>query len=111
MVKLCDSNCWARSYGIKEPTQPNPKPAAYTALPATDHLKELTKSVYTPLEPWQMRILSLEPGAPGDPLVGSLVVTALLYFEGGIVVGTGKQVSYAALSYSWGYPDFNRVLR
>jgi len=57
---------------------------------------------YQPLEEWQIRILSIEPGKIGNPLVSVLRTVDMLYDEGVLVHGTRTRLSYEAISYCWG---------
>lgn len=58
--------------------------------------------VYRPLENWQIRILSLEPGEYGTPLFASLHHVDMLYDDGVLIRNPDRRISYAAISYCWG---------
>jgi hypothetical protein len=61
----------------------------------------LLLTLYTPLEDWQIRILTLQPGEQSEPLVGELYVVDVLYDSGVLVHGTKQRLTYSALSYRW----------
>ncbi|KAJ9605788.1 hypothetical protein H2200_009637 [Cladophialophora chaetospira] len=88
-----------------------PKPAvSLSGAESSDRIdaSEVPISVYTPLKDWQTRILCVEPGAPGQPLVTKLLPVDLIYFEGVVITETQTKIFYEALSYSWGYPHLSR---
>lgn len=53
---------------------------------------------YQPVNPDETRLLVLRPGIDSDPLHGELILRQ------------GPQSTYAAISYAWGAPDFNREI-
>jgi hypothetical protein len=67
---------------------------------------EWAKKLYRPIQPWQTRLLRLQPGqvASGKDtaLKGDLVTVILNINEGVNVEGTDEVVFYTALSYCWG---------
>jgi hypothetical protein len=72
---------------------------------------------YSPLQPWQTRILCLHPREAliGDEenkgvLRGDLLTANLHALDGVTVEGDSKIISYRALSYSWGHPELSDVL-
>ncbi|KAF2719329.1 HET-domain-containing protein, partial [Polychaeton citri CBS 116435] len=73
--------------------------------------------LYSPLLPWQTRVLRLYPDRgdrDGDrscePLVADLIIVNLLSTEGVTVNGTTQVIGYEALSYTWGSPHLtNRM--
>jgi len=67
-------------------------------------LSTVATHVYTPIKPWQTRILCLQPGTFTDPLVARLVIADLIYAEGVVLHETYENVHYSALSYFWGFP-------
>ena len=83
-------------------------PPAYSSLPPY---------TYSPLQPWQTRILCLYPsdtfagGQAYDYLLrGDLLIANLHALDGVTVEGDSKIISYRALSYSWGHPELSEVL-
>jgi hypothetical protein len=96
------------------------------AAPSSHQKKSLGKSpkssslpphTYSPLQPWQARILCLHPSKTCDrdeqnnsELRGDLLIANLLALEGVTVEGNSKIISYKALSYSWGHPELFEVL-
>lgn len=76
----------------------------------TDHdtLRSPTppQHLYTPLYPWQTRLIELLPGSPADPLICELLVADITNSETGLGVHrVADIVEYEALSYSWGRPE------
>ena len=76
---------------------------------SSSHIKssEIPNSIYTPLKDWQTRILCVQSGASGQPLVTQLLPVDLIYFEGVIITETHTKILYEAISYSWGYPHLS----
>jgi len=67
--------------------------------------------VYSPLKQWQTRILCVEAGMPGEPLITKLLEADLIFFEGVGITKENRMVFYDALSYSWGYPEFTHAVK
>ena len=78
--------------------------------PSQADLQILSQKLYSPIKPWQTRILRLQPGRQDEPLNCTLEVAELVCFEG---VGLGAEqelVQFEALSYSWGRPALSSSL-
>ncbi|KPI35582.1 uncharacterized protein AB675_4813 [Cyphellophora attinorum] len=65
----------------------------------------LAPSIYTPLKPWETRLIELLPGAFGDDIECHLQVAVVTAAEGLGLVNDNKQQVYEAISYTWGYPE------
>lgn len=72
---------------------------------------------YTPLKPWQTRILCLHPSQASPfledekpPLSADLFVATVSDTEGIVIEQTGEIIEYTALSYTWGYPTLSETL-
>ncbi|EXJ53427.1 uncharacterized protein A1O5_13295 [Cladophialophora psammophila CBS 110553] len=79
---------------------------------ASDEERRLVSSkLYQPIHPWQTRIIIIRPGEAGDPLDCELQTVDLIAKEGVVVPAWSSIVSYDALSYSWGYPEFTATIR
>jgi hypothetical protein len=70
---------------------------------------------YSPLHPWQTRILCLHPSQVSSigeqpPLSADLLVANVSDIEGIVVEQSGKIVEYTALSYTWGHPALSETL-
>lgn len=60
---------------------------------------------------WQTRIIALQPGPFGNPIVAELHVVDLLHAEGAVLHKQQQRIqSFEALSYCWGEPIFDRSL-
>ncbi|KAK4565268.1 hypothetical protein LTR86_003885 [Recurvomyces mirabilis] len=64
-------------------------------------------SLYTPLKPWQIRILRLHAGSPGDRLTADLLVADVLDNPGLVLHDAQEAIEYEAVSYCWGEPVFD----
>jgi hypothetical protein len=80
-------------------------------------ITSLPSFTYSPLQPWQTRILCLHPRETlaGDEennnqLRGDLLTANLHALDGVTVEGDSNIISYRALSYSWGRPELSDVL-
>ncbi|KAI0376052.1 heterokaryon incompatibility protein-domain-containing protein [Hypomontagnella monticulosa] len=70
--------------------------------------------LYQAIKPWQTRILRINPAPQLDePVVCALLVADVIVHEGlGIVEeGEPREVTYEALSYTWGAPVFSHPIR
>ena len=78
----------------------------FSPVPEAEML-EVAIKLYTPILPWQIRVIQLE-GAPrfGDPLVCQIHVADLTVGRGVGVAALGSVIDYTAISYSWVYPKF-----
>lgn len=72
---------------------------------------------YTPLKPWQTRILCLHASQSSPfqedevpPLSADLFVATVSDTEGIVIEQTGEIVEFTALSYTWGYPTLSETL-
>jgi hypothetical protein len=70
-------------------------------------MRKISAELYSPIKPWQTRILRLQPGQPGDPVVCNLDIAELVCFEGIGLKDQPELVEFEALSYSWGRPAFS----
>lgn len=61
--------------------------------------------IYTPILPWQTRLLKLLPGQFCDPLRCELHVADITFASGMGIVSEGGMVEFDAVSYSWGRPE------
>ncbi|KAF2844983.1 HET-domain-containing protein [Plenodomus tracheiphilus IPT5] len=83
--------------------------------------------LYQPLLDGEIRVLELQPGAPGAPLRGTLHIVSIDFFHSSrsmnsgsltwsrqtnhaLSLTTGSPVWYTALSYTWGAPVFDRTI-
>jgi hypothetical protein len=65
----------------------------------------MASSIYTPISPWQTRLLLLQPGEKEGELSGELKVVDIVDgFEGLILHNEQKLVEFEALSYTWVTP-------
>lgn len=85
--------------------------------PMSSGITPLPHFTYSPLQPWQTRILRLHPRGTraGDEdnniqLRGDLLTANLHALDGVTVEGDSNIISYTALSYSWGRPELLDVL-
>ncbi|OCK75401.1 hypothetical protein K432DRAFT_173050 [Lepidopterella palustris CBS 459.81] len=70
------------------------------------------KKLFSPVLPWQTRILCLQPSeSRSEPLVADLFTADLIYLEGPALPEPKKDVSYEAFSYKWGDPKTTSELR
>ncbi|KAF2159009.1 hypothetical protein M409DRAFT_30544 [Zasmidium cellare ATCC 36951] len=85
-----------------------------TDFPLAGHVEEQTivaKRLYTPINPWETRLLILrrEEGSPN--LITTLDVATVTRGRGLVIKERNELVPYFALSYTWGDPRFDRVLK
>ena len=97
-VRLCLPTCWIQDY----PPEPTWGSQTEDNFASVDNDVMMIAQIYKPLKPWQTRILCLECGGHEQPLTSKLVEADLIYSEGVVIQQTGQNVSYEALSYSWG---------
>lgn len=83
----------------------------------TSYHEPLDAHVYSPLKSAQTRILRLHPSGKhsngdtrNEQLHADLVIVNLHILEGVLIDGTDQNISYQALSYSWGRPKLSDVL-
>jgi hypothetical protein len=107
---VCPPNCWTRTCLLEKPRLNKAKPVSYTPSTASEQQKRRSSSIYHPLKPWQTRIIHLEPGIIGQPLVAELLTADLIYFVGIVLKVTEDNILYDALSYSWSYGEFTHSL-
>ena len=67
--------------------------------------------LYTSVEDWQTRMLTILPGEDSAELCCELNIVDLVHSEGVIIHGTKHRLHYQALSYSWGYRPSTVPLR
>jgi hypothetical protein len=68
-------------------------------------LAGLSHGIYTPLQPWETRLIELLPGAFGDDIECRLQIAVVTAAEGLGLVNDNRQQAYEAISYTWGYPE------
>jgi hypothetical protein len=88
------------------------KPSLRSIPPASDtQMREIARTLYQTLQPWQTRLIALCPGTPEEPLKCELLEADIIAAEG---VGLRTQsvvVEYEAISYSWGRPLFETSIQ
>ena len=103
----CDLDC-----PLRKPYSPVPDPA----LPQPEDSLPLTHAeacvrLYGTINPWQTRLLVIEPGNFGTSISASLVVVDLVYSSGAVLHERQHRVQYAAVSYTWGASSFPRRIQ
>ena len=101
----CPRTCWLRDYTPPYTFVPSLLPCVSKNLPTT------RPKIYSPIKPWQTRVILLKPGKFGDDLVATLVEADIIYFDGLVLHKTQENVSYDALSYSWGDAPTTHAIR
>ena len=89
-----DSNTQPRSVHLNLPAD---------SLEAIAGRPKVPHDLYTSVEDWQTRILTILPGEDSAELCCELNIVDLVHSEGVIIHGTKHRLHYQALSYSWGY--------
>ena len=102
--QLCPSDCWVQDLVTFDPPQDE-------NLYSRDRYQPRPSAVYVPLKPWQIRLLRLEPGAADDGITMRLHTATLLLHAGVLLDETAENVTYEALSYSWGYGQEERAIQ
>ncbi|KAI1849182.1 hypothetical protein JX266_005143 [Neoarthrinium moseri] len=80
---------------------------------STFEQKTVAKQLYRKISPWQTRILRLEPALhPHRPVFCRLQAADITAWEGLGIIDDGKEreISFEALSYEWGSPDFTEIV-
>ena len=95
-VKGCTADC--PLHGLELELEPLPFEPEYDGPSQA----EAAKTLYEPLEDWQIRVLAIQPGIFGDPLISNLHAADMLYDRGVLIHGTKQRIVYNALSYCWG---------
>ncbi|KAJ9618447.1 hypothetical protein H2203_009044 [Taxawa tesnikishii (nom. ined.)] len=108
-VEPCPLDCPLRSYAL-EPNRKLPADIRLRQLPLPPQAA-LAARIYTPIRDWQTRLLCLQPGRFGDPIIADLSVVDLIYFEGVVARETEEVLAYEALSYCWGEPQYEYPIR
>ncbi|KAK5700736.1 hypothetical protein LTR97_005253 [Elasticomyces elasticus] len=67
-------------------------------------------NLYTRLQSWQTRILRLHGGEDGESLIGELLTADVVHTEGLGLRDSGEVITYEALSYTWGKPQFTGTI-
>ena len=94
--QVCPADCWVQNLStLHQPQDDN--------LYSRDRYQPRPSAVYGPLKPWQIRVLRLEPGRGDSDIVLHLHAASLLLHSGVLLEATSENVTYEALSYSWGY--------
>ncbi|KAL8991919.1 MAG: hypothetical protein Q9169_007532 [Polycauliona sp. 2 TL-2023] len=102
-MPLCDETCPIRNYRTEytvndliadheKPRLPRHKPSTTDVLPIWTRR----------LRPTQIRLLRIEPGDVGVPIVTSLRIANMTFYDGVELDDTKESITYEALSYSWG---------
>lgn len=117
LIPECPLECWT---GCKDLllklARPPPPPPRVEPVDTGISPQAAAQKLYTPIpvKPWQTRLLRIcnDPG-PGSSISCRLLVADVMYYEGmGITEeGIEKEVSYIALSYEWGRPEYPRVVQ
>ncbi|KAK5126479.1 hypothetical protein LTR85_010715 [Meristemomyces frigidus] len=115
--EFCGSTCWLKRFSDLINEQDALQSGHITLPPrqnfaaASEHeRRQVASQLYTPLLPWQTRVLALQPGHATDAIVCTLEPADLISHEGVGLRSSSTIVPFEALSYSWGYPEFtNRV--
>jgi hypothetical protein len=99
------------------PLEPPTLPGRLSEKDRTSSICEPIETyTYSPLKPWQTRILRLHPsqkytiGEQEPPLSADLLVATVSDTEGIVIEQSGEIVGYTALSYTWGYPELSETL-
>jgi hypothetical protein len=90
---------------ITDPTLPLPQ----ISLPLTR--AEACGRLYTPIKPWQTRLLLVDPAELGSAITASLDVVDIVHLSGAVLHEKQQRVQYVALSYTWGAALFPRSIR
>ncbi|KAL8757904.1 MAG: hypothetical protein Q9199_001867 [Rusavskia elegans] len=108
---LCDETCPVRNYRTDYTvdslqnddgkSQPRYQPSANGTLPIWDQR----------LRPTQIRVLCIEPGDIDTPMVTSLSIANMTFYDGIELDNTKKSITYEALSYSWGFSTETMPIR
>ncbi|KAI1460146.1 heterokaryon incompatibility protein-domain-containing protein [Annulohypoxylon moriforme] len=114
-VKGCSESCWVRNLSLPD-EQEDALPDARRGPPLVDEkIREAAAAkLYQNIRPWQTRILRIEPATQFDkPILCTLLAADVIAYEGlGVVEEDGpKEISYEALSYTWGAPVFSFPIR
>lgn len=75
----------------------------------SERRKTATK-LYQPLKIWETRVLRIHPGEPGDPIVIDLKTCVITLAQGFGILDENRNVTYEALSYTWGDPVFDHSI-
>jgi len=103
----CSSSCQLVEHGF--PPEAPVAPSQSVIGPLEDQ-KVVAAKLYTPIKPWQTRLLCLQPGEYGDELHAQLLVANIMEGDGLVLKDRDERVEYLALSYYWGPRSFRRPL-
>ncbi|KAF7516569.1 hypothetical protein G7054_g14112 [Neopestalotiopsis clavispora] len=117
LIPECPLECWT---GCKDTllklARPPPPPPRIEPVDTGISPQAAAQDLYTPIpvNSWQTRLLRIcnDPG-PGSSMCCRLLVADVIYYDGMVVneEGNDKDVSYIALSYEWGSPEYPRVVQ
>ncbi|KAF3006387.1 hypothetical protein E8E14_008508 [Neopestalotiopsis sp. 37M] len=117
LIPECPLECWT---GCKDTSlklaRPPPPPPCVKLDDTCISPQAAAQELYTPIpvKSWQTRLLRIcnDPG-PGSRICCRLLVANVIYYDGMVVneEGNDKEVSYIALSYEWGRPEYLRVVQ
>lgn len=102
----CELDCPIKVAFAKPPHQLSTRPLHRREAATKAEMMHVSNQLYSPIKPWQTRILRLQPGQPHEPISCKLEVAELVCFEGIGLSGEPELVQFEALSYSWGRPAF-----
>lgn len=106
--RRCEPDCPLRTAFTTNSVQRSPPAHQHDGQTATEaEVRRISSKLYTPIKPWQTRIIRLQPGQPEDPISCKLEVAELVCFEGIGLQDEQDLVGFEALSYSWGRPAFS----
>lgn len=89
--------------------QPNSKSISnHQLVPVATSLNQQNQAFlsYKDIRVWQTRIVTIEPGAPGQPIPATLEVVDLIHNSGVVIHQSQQPCQYEALSYCWGKANF-----
>lgn len=97
-IQDCTEGCHLASQPLEDPIHDE----AALNPPAPVDISDAHEKIYTPINPWQTRLLRLLPRQTGQKIHVELHVADLIHDSGAVLHVKQEVVQYSALSYCWG---------
>ncbi|KAI1857576.1 uncharacterized protein JN550_013145 [Neoarthrinium moseri] len=111
-IPECPAGCWPDRELVGRVINRQTSIPVTHAEPGHFGQQSAAERLYThvPIKPWQTRLLRIKPGPnSANPVECRLLVADILHWDGMGIDDDDvlQEVSYIALSYEWGSPDFS----
>src|SRR5271163_1475877 len=106
----CGPHCWLKLLCQSSTNEQHCRLNECSPPSSGEEASNRQRHLYTPLLPWQTRILCIHPAALSDSLYCDLYVADLVCFPGLGLSSAREIVQFEALSYTWGSSALDTVI-